>query len=231
MKAPPMISGGLFVCSLMIGRKITITKTARYFLSSEVDQKTEEIWFVCHGYGQLASYFIRNFEVLQNDKTVIVAPEGLHRFYWNGFSGRVVASWMTKEAREDDINDYVNYLNSVYHEVISKAGAEVKVNLLGFSQGTATVCRWIAAGNIKANNLVLWAGAFPDDMDLQLNKKLFDKMNTHLVIGDQDEFIKEDQITNYSDHLHKNGIRYNMIRFSGKHVIDPETLAELASKI
>jgi predicted esterase len=215
----------------MISKNIIIPKTARYFLSGELTSKTREIWFVCHGYGQLASYFMRNFEVLQNETTVVIAPEGLHRFYWGGFSGRVVASWMTKEAREDDIKDYVNYLNTVYSEVTSGIDLkDVKVNVLGFSQGTATVCRWLAADRIKADNLVLWAGAFPDDIDLRPGKNIFNKSKIYLVIGDQDEFIKEEQVTDYLEHLDKNYIRYEVLRFNGKHEIDQNTLARLGSE-
>ena len=40
----------------------------------------------------------------------IIAPQGLHKFYLEGTSGRVGASWMTKENREDDIKNYLVYL-------------------------------------------------------------------------------------------------------------------------
>ena len=61
-------------------KNISITKTARYFILGDASEKIEEVWFVCHGYAQLANYFIKNFEVLDNGKNLIVAPEGLSRF-------------------------------------------------------------------------------------------------------------------------------------------------------
>jgi hypothetical protein len=91
----------------MVKKNIIVTKTARYFISGEPSESIEQVWFVCHGYAQLANYFIRNFEILNDGKNLIIAPEGLNRFYWKGFSDRVVASWMTKEDREDDIKDYL----------------------------------------------------------------------------------------------------------------------------
>jgi hypothetical protein len=60
---------------------------------------------VTHGYGQLAKTFIRRFEPIMDAQTLVVAPEGLSRFYWGGFDGPVVASWMTREDRLDEIAD------------------------------------------------------------------------------------------------------------------------------
>jgi hypothetical protein len=77
---------------------------ARYSRLGEINDDTEQVWFVIHGYGQLAHYFIRKFALLENKNTCIIAPEGLSRFYVNelkegGFrnSDRVGATWMTKE--------------------------------------------------------------------------------------------------------------------------------------
>lgn len=216
----------------MIKKSIVIPKTARYFLSGEASETIEEVWFVCHGYGQLASYFIKNFDVLNTEKRLIVAPEGLHRFYWEKFSGRVVASWMTKEDREDDIHDYVRYLDAVYTEVISSLrNKNLKITVLGFSQGTATVCRWLAAKNSRADNLILWAGAFPSDMDLQLNKTTFDSIRTLMVIGDRDEFITEEDVGKYRKLLDQNNIRYELQRFSGSHEINREVLERIAKQL
>jgi hypothetical protein len=57
--------------------------------------------------------FIQKFKELASENTLIVAPEALSRFYLNGFSGRVGATWMTKEARDTEILDYLNYLNKL----------------------------------------------------------------------------------------------------------------------
>jgi predicted esterase len=216
----------------MIHKNITVPKTARYFLSSEITSEIEEVWFVCHGYAQLASYFIKNFEVLNSSKVLVVAPEGLHRFYWNGFSGKVVASWMTKEDRADDIRDYVNYLDLVYSEVLAKIkNKNVKTNVLGFSQGTATVCRWIANKASNADRLILWGGGFPADMDLQLNKTVFDQLKIVFVIGEQDEFINAEEVKKYQQFMNENNVSYQLVRYNGKHEIHAETLKKMAGEL
>ena len=89
---------------------ITQNKTYRYQILCKGENPTTLI-YVLHGYGQLAKYFIRKFNHLEN--VIIVAPEGGHRFYLKDTSGRDGASWMTREARETDISDNIKYLNSL----------------------------------------------------------------------------------------------------------------------
>jgi hypothetical protein len=62
---------------------ISIARTARYYQLGTISTDTRRIWFVCHGYGQLAAYFIRHFAHLTaaDPYLVVIAPEGLSRFY------------------------------------------------------------------------------------------------------------------------------------------------------
>ena len=96
-----------------IKQKIETKKTARYFMSRPITNKTKQVWIVLHGYGMNAGIFLQKFEPLFSDQLVFVAPEALNRYYVKGSSGHVGASWMTKEERLDEINDYVNYLDKV----------------------------------------------------------------------------------------------------------------------
>ena len=98
--------------------KLKVSKTAIYH--SEGNLKTAKtIWIVLHGYGMLAEFFIKKFNPILNTETCVIAPEGLSKFYSKGFYGRVGATWMTKQNREDEIEDYINYLDQLY-EVILK---------------------------------------------------------------------------------------------------------------
>ena len=120
-------------------RKLTANKTFRYEVSSDV-QDHDTVLYVLHGYGQQAQYFIRKFRA-QFDKLLVVAPEGMHRFYLQGSAGRVGASWMTKEAREDDIQDNIQWLEQL-DATITKIYRPQRKIILGFSQGGATAARW-----------------------------------------------------------------------------------------
>lgn len=208
----------------------TTTKTARYASLGTLSQQTEQLWFVCHGYGQLAPYFIRSFSELANEKHFVVAPEALSRFYLNGFAGRVGATWMTKEERLSDITDYINYLNSLYEHIMAQAPKQrIKINVLGFSQGAATVCRWLSDGKAPFDQLVLWAGMFPPDLPLEISSKVFAGKSIKMVYGLQDSFIKEEAINQQKLTLQQQQLYYDIITFEGEHTIDAKTLQQLAA--
>ena len=208
---------------------IEISKTARYF-SIGNQKDPENIWFVFHGYGQLASEFIEKFHLADQNKNLIIAPEGLHRYYRKGVLGSVGASWMTKEDRLNDIKDYVNFLNQLSSKVLGQLEATPKkMNVLGFSQGAATACRWITdckpclpAGKVEIENLILWAGIFPPDLNMEQCVSLLNNITIQLVIGDQDEYIDEQKLKEQESFLKKFNLDYELKRYKGNHDIQPK---------
>jgi len=211
----------------MIKRNISVPKTARFYLSGEITDNIKSVWFVLHGYGQLAEEFIQNFESISDDHTLVVAPEALNRFYWKGFHGKIGATWMTKEDRLNEIKDYVNFLDILYNEVMIKIpGNTIKVTVLGFSQGTATACRWVVNSKVKVDKLILWGGTIPPDINSVESEKILEASNLAIVVGDKDEFIDENLIDREIKHLDEKKLLYQLIRFDGKHEIKPEILRQ-----
>ena len=115
----------------MTEKKIIVSKTMRYFTIGDID-KADKLLYVLHGYGQLASYFIKSFDKI-SDSYFVVAPEGMHRFYLKGTSGRVGASWMTKEAREIDIDENTKNLALLNQQIFRKKNIQKKNNTRIFS--------------------------------------------------------------------------------------------------
>lgn len=194
-------------------------KTFRYETNECTDPK--RILYVLHGYGQLAKFFIRKFSSI-DAQTLIVAPEGMHRFYLSGSSGRVGASWMTKEAREDDILDNIEWLNALHDEIISKHG-DLETHMIGFSQGGATAARWQKNGKVNFRSLALWACVFPPDLDI--NELESSETPSFFLIGSEDEFYsmeKQDELERFYE-----SIGYQVMRYEGKHDIHSETLSDL----
>lgn len=188
---------------------------------------SDQLWVVCHGYGQLSRYFIRKFEILSQQNVCVVAPEGLHRFYLKGHSGRVGASWMTSEERIKDIEDYVDYLDEITSHFTSE---NIKsITGLGFSQGAATISRWASLGKVKPDNLVLWSSVFPPDLPPDNIKKSKQKM--FYAYGDQDEFLSVNQFKEHYEDLKKSGINIEEYPFKGTHDIYPETLLEIFNQL
>lgn len=198
-------------------------KSYRYYIEGNLDT-AKHLIIVLHGYGQLAKFFIRKFNTLLNPETAIIAPEGMHRFYLKGSSGRVGASWMTKEAREDDIKDNINFLNELLSSLDTKGK---KLSLIGFSQGGATAARWHQMGNFHFNNFVLWASVFPPDIkDINISS-VFDNSKNYFVVGDKDEFLDNVKIDAIETDLKHKKLNFEFIKFEGDHNIFPEPLKKL----
>lgn len=192
-------------------------KTYRYEIQ---EQHHEHLLIALHGYGQLAKFFIRKFNSL-TENIQVVAPEGPHRFYLQGSSGRVGASWMTKEARELDINDNLEWLNALLSE-LRKSNSPKKITLLGFSQGAATAARWYQQNPSALDQLILWAAVFPPDLD----SGTFPKENPmHFVLGTEDEYYQGEEAQELIDHYQSMGFQVHT--FTGKHDIDGEVLKRI----
>jgi predicted esterase len=206
--------------------KIKVEKTAHYFTQGEVSEKVEYFWFVAHGMGQLASNIIRKFEQFDKDTHLVVAPEALNRFYWNLKQGVVGANWMTKQDRLDDIGDYTEYLTTIFEHYEQQLPKNVKIILLGFSQGCATQVRWIMNRFPNFHHLILWAGMFPEDLDYQPFKTYFMDKNLHFLCGDKDEFINDEKLNWHSDFTKEQGLDVHFTPFIGKHEIPTDLLGE-----
>ena len=138
--------------------RFAVSRSARcYTLGGSI---ATEAWMLLHGYGQLASRFLRGFEGVAVPARLLVAPEGLSRFYLEAGVGKVGASWMTKEDREREIADYLAYLEQVRAELVPP----VPLTVLGFSQGVTTAARWAVSTAPAPVRLICWGGLLPDEI-------------------------------------------------------------------
>jgi predicted esterase len=219
-----------------IEHAIAVPRTARYYTLGPTHGFPRELWFVCHGYGELARRFIEKFAPIDDGTRLIVAPEALSRFYLDSIpqrrnqkEPRVGATWMTREARLDEIADYVSYLDRVAAEVKHHlAGASPRIVVLGFSQGTATVCRWLAASELRAEHIVLWGGLIPPELDVAAWAERLHGASITIVVGDKDEYATTKIVAAEAERLSGAGIGYVLQRYDGDHSIDAVALSALS---
>ncbi|TDB65861.1 alpha/beta hydrolase [Arundinibacter roseus] len=203
---------------------ISVSRTARYFTLGELNETTERVWFVLHGYGQLAEYFIRKFEKLNDGRTLVVAPEALSRFYTDAEYKRVGASWMTRQSSKTEIDDYVAYLESIYKTIFEKGLPKaIQLTVFGFSQGATTACRWLNQGTISCDRLVIWAGYFANGIQDVIDPARIPSQ-TYYIFGDQDQFLNQIDFPEYLVQLRKQIPGLNILDYAGTHTVDPEIL-------
>lgn len=219
---------------MIVGKhNISFQFQSRYFTSGEFTPHTKKIWFVLHGYGQLAQYFIRKFKPLADAGIYVVAPEGLSKFYLEDVTTRgrtgnqkVGATWMTRENRLTDIENYLRYLNLVYDQLVPK-NFSGEITVLGFSQGAATAARWVTDNHIQFNRLILWCGILPPDMNLTSAQQILQNKKVVEVIGKTDPFITDEKLKEMTAIHERLQIKPDVIEFEGGHEIAIDALQKL----
>lgn len=212
--------------------RISVRRTARYVTLGD-GHVVDEVWFVLHGYSQLARHFIRWFEPALRPGRLIVAPEALSRSYFEGASGarRIGASWMTKEDREAEIDDYVHYFDQVADEILRDLMPTPRVEVHGFSQGGAAAARWMTNGRHAIDRLVVWGSPLPPDLDIERLRSNLKSTPLVLALGDRDHYIHQDQMHAELARLRELRLPVQFEPFAGGHKVDSETLLRLGAGV
>ena len=139
----------------------------RVLIEDPADAFSGRILVGCHGYGQNAEAMLDEMRKIPgSDIWRLVSVQGLHRFYTRNDQA-VVASWMTREDREDAIADNIQYLDRVVDtvcELPNPGTPEPVLVYLGFSQGASMTARAAARGKVPAAGLILLGGDIPPEI-------------------------------------------------------------------
>lgn len=206
---------------------VNFSYEALYYLSHSPTGKEKEIWVVLHGYGKLAEFFLRKFAPFSNEDRLILAPEGTNYSYLKEFHGRIGANWMTSYERELAIANNHRFLDQVMKNLLEHYFIPPKIHVLGFSQGAATATRWISHWPGQVSTLILWAGGFAHDLDLDLAREKFAKARLILVTGEQDELITEDQVSKQETLIQQLEVPITRLTFQGGHEIEGSLLEKI----
>ena len=211
---------------------LEVTRTARYYVAGGAGSAPpDECWIVLHGYGQLAGRFVRHFAPLAGPARVVVAPEGLSRFYVasgarSHAEARVGATWMTREDRAHEIADQRRYLDQVVERALAPwPGATPRIVVVGFSQGVATAVRWALVAARQVDRIVAWAGTLPQELDAAAASRLAGRLT--LVAGLHDELAPPDAVRAELLRLEALGLTPPVRWYEGGHRIDAAVLREI----
>lgn len=214
---------------------LEVPRSARFAWLGRPTSEVRDVWVVCHGHRQLAGRFLRRFLPLRSDARLLVAPEALNRFYLaqagsHGRESRVGGTWMTREDRRWEIRDYVRYLDSLAERIFSAVDrSAVRVRALGFSQGAATASRWTAYGRTAVDELVLWSGGLPPDLDLDRWAGRLRDTRITLVRGEQDDLLSPEALDDTEERLRSRDLPFRRLTHPGGHELDATVLDRIAS--
>jgi predicted esterase len=217
----------------MTYQKIKVERTARYYVLGEISEKTKHIWVCFHGFGQLASFFKKKFESIVDKETVVIVPEGLSRFYLDVTTGRIGASWITSDMKEEEVEDYLAYLNSMFSTVTKDIDvSKITLNILAFSQGCTTACRWLNQIETHAANFIIWAAYFNKGIEDVIDPAKLSDTNCYYVYGKKDIYLKDNPelVLQMTTNM-KEFINAEIIVFDGEHRIEMSVLKGIVSKL
>ena len=200
-------------------KTIDLTLTAPYCTYGTLTEKTETIVIAFHGYGQLAKYFIRKFDFLDESKYYVITPQGLSKFYLNNHT-RVGASWMTKENRLLDLKNQLHYVQTVFEaETKTINWTKVRLVVFGFSQGVATASRWLTTHKIPFDMFIAYAGQIGYELTESDFNFIKSESKVICLLGDDDQFYNGEHVAKFETGfkaVFPNG-KFEM--FEGKHEV------------
>ena len=202
-------------------------KTARYSTYGKMSAKTKYFWFVLHGSNMLAEQMLYKFKEFDLETHFVVAPEGLSRFYLNGFGGDVVSSWMTKRDRLEEIHDFSVYCSTLFDLHVQKIPATCKTIIMGFSQGGITAMRWLHHIEVSVDFLIPYASWIPEDIDYGIAKTNWDQICKIFTYGEQDQFLNEKRINEIKEICERGNIDFNIEAYPGEHRVDKKQLKKI----
>ncbi len=178
-------------------KQISYTHRNSYSTLNECTDTTKNVWLVFHGMGYLSRYFIRHFAKLDPLENFIVAPQAPSKYYQGTAFKHVGASWLTRENTLEETKNVLNYVDAVWNA--EKPSHDVRLIILGYSQGVSIATRWMASRKMHCDELILHSGGIPVELVATDFKYLSKSTNVTYLYGDEDEYITEARKT--EEHL------------------------------
>jgi predicted esterase len=178
-----------------------------------------------HGYAQSAEDMMDVLHrVPGSAEFTLVSVQALHRFYARG-DQKIVASWMTRQDREETIADNVAYVDRVLETtsgVVSAKTTPDVVFMLGFSQGVAMAYRAALLGKNRAAGVIAIGGDIPPDV----KEVPADRWPTVLIAaGAKDQWYTAEKVSADEAFLKHHGVAHEIHRSDAGHEATDDMLA------
>lgn len=171
-----------------------------------------------HGYMEWAARHLAELERIPGaERWVLVAVDALSSFYSRSSgSGQVVRGWMTRDLREESIEDNVRYVRTVLDAVRARFGWPLPVVLAGFSQGASMAWRAALLAGHEIAAVVALAGDLPPEL-ATLHAATPFPGRALIARGDGDEWYDAAKMAVDLERLEGRATKIETLTFTGGH--------------
>jgi len=175
-----------------------------------------------HGYMENAQIQMERLEAVPGSAAwTLVSIQGLHRFY-RGRTEEVVASWMTREDREEAIADNLGYISAALEHVPHDQSTQVVYT--GFSQGVAMAFRAGLLGTARTVAIAAVGGDVPPELLENQARKFPAVLFTR---GTRDEWLTQPRFERDVAALMSRGVTLTTRVYEGAHEWNAEVSAAI----
>ncbi|HEU4936259.1 MAG TPA: dienelactone hydrolase family protein [Vicinamibacterales bacterium] len=175
-----------------------------------------------HGYMENARIQMERLEGIPGSSAwTLVSIQGLHRFY-RGRTEDTVASWMTREDREEAIADNLGYVSAALEQVPHDESTQVVYT--GFSQGVAMAFRAGVLGTARAVAIAAVGGDVPPEL-LENTARRFPAVL--FTRGSRDEWLTQPRFDRDVNALTARGVALTAKVYDGAHEWNAEVSAAI----
>ena len=193
-------------------------------IEDPADAFSSHLLVAFHGYGQSA------YDALDAARRIpgvperwrILAIQALHRFYTRD-QRQVIASWMTRQDRDDAIADNIAYVDAAIQSEIERAPARTMA-FVGFSQGVAMAYRAAMFGRYPAQAIVALAADIPPEIKQDAGLRT-PWPKVLIGVGTKEEFYTPEKLSEDTAFLASRHVTHEVCRFAGGHEWTDEFLA------
>ena len=207
-----------------IEKEISYQTTNTYSTLNSLTEKTQTIWFVCHGMGYLSRYFLKYFKDLDPELNYVIAPQAQSKYYLPPKFQHVGSSWLTKENTQKETENVMRYFDSVLENEQLPKGK--KLVIVGYSQGVSVAMRYMAQRRLQCEHLLIMSGGIPKELERKDFEYLDAKVT--LIYGTQDEYLDEERMNYETSRVHELfGNDVKIVPFEGNHMVNTQLLNTL----
>jgi len=197
-----------------IERSIAVATHGRYLIVPPEVAGPAPILAGFHGYAEDAETQLARLRgVPGSERCLIVSIQGLHSFY-NRRTNQVVASWMTKQNRDEAIADNIAYVKTCLDAVADEWQTAPVAIFAGFSQGVAMAFRAAAHFEHRVAGVIAAGGDVPPELTSDALKRV---PRVLIGRGTGDALYSEEQFGKDEARLRENSVNVHTLQFAGGH--------------